>query len=697
MPPNTQGIGAKITLRNGAVPVQTREMIAGGRFLSGSEARVVFATGSTHTGMSLEVRWRNGTTTRIDDVRPNRLYEIDEPKVEPQGLAAESHARTADRERSKEHVDTSIDHRPPTTDHRPPTTPVFKDQTSVLTHTHHENLFDDFARQPLLPRKLSQLGSGVCWFDLNGDGHEDLVIGAGRGGEMAIFLGNGSGGFTPIKNPPQPPLTRDQAGIVAFRSATGPTTILVGSSNYEDGLTAGPSVRQFEGTGSPSPFDFPGEESSIGPLALADLNGAGELELFVGGRVIPGRYPEPARSRLFRMSGKGWQEDRENSMVLAKVGLVSGAVWSDLDGNGFPELILACEWGPVRIYRNSSGHLREATDDYHLSGLTGWWTGVTTGDLDGDGRLDIVASNWGLNSPYQADAKHPVALYYGDLLQRGSIDIVESEFDVARSALVPRNRLDILAASLPFLRERYTSYKSFSEASVTEILGDLQPRATILQATTLSTTAFLNRGDHFEPVPLPREAQFAPTFGVCIADFNGDGNEDVFLAQNFFPVQPQMHRLDAGRGLLLLGDGTGKLRSVPGQESGVEVYGDQRGAAVADFNEDGKPDLVVTQNGEATRLFENVGARPGLRVRLQGPPGNPDGIGAVLRVCFGDRRGPAREIHAGSGYWSQDSMVQVLGTPEAATAVWVRWPGGRVSTTALSANAREVKIEYPSK
>ena len=151
-------------------------------------------------------------------------------------------------------------------------------------------------------------------------------------------------------------------------------------------------------------------------------------------------------------------------------------------------------------------------------------------------------------------------------------------------------------------------------------------------------------------------------------------------------------RLDAGRGLLLRGDGTGRFEAMAGQESGLMIYGEQRGAAVADYDADGRCDLVVTQNGAATRLFHNVGGKPGLRVRLAGSLGNPSGIGATLRLKFGSRLGPARELHAGSGYWSQDSSTQVLALPETPAELWVRWPGGATSTTALPGNAREITV-----
>jgi hypothetical protein len=203
---------------------------------------------------------------------------------------------------------------------------------------------------------------------------------------------------------------------------------------------------------------------------------------------------------------------------------------------------------------------------------------------------------------------------------------------------------------------------------------------------------FLNRGDRFEARPLPAEAQFAPAFYAGVADFNGDGKEDVVLSQNFFATPVYTPRYDAGRGLLLLGDGRGNLEAVPGDHSGLVVYGEQRGAAYADFDGDGRLDLAISQNGAATRLYRNVGAAAGVRVRLEGPPGNPTAVGAQLRLLYGERRGPVREIQAGSGYWSQNGAVQVFGRDGEPTGVWIRWPGGREQIVPLAPKQRTLVV-----
>lgn len=670
MPGNTRGAGARITVEGGPVP-QSQEMSVAGRYLSSDDSIRTFAAGSPDRRFRIRVDWRSGRRSVISGARANCLYEIEEAAAQESRGSPDVLATSHGREPG----------------------PCFEDVSSSLNHTHYETIFDDFARQQLLQRRLSQLGPGVAWFDLDSDGRDDLIIGSGAGGRLSVYRNLGNARFELRTDPVlSRPVTRDQSSVLGLLKG-GNSVVLAGSSNYEDGLAIGPAVRAFDLSRQAIDDRLPGQPSSTGPLALADLRGDGEWALFVGGRVAGGRYPEPASSLLFRSTSNGWQLDADNTRRLRSIGLVSAALWSDLTGDGLPELILACEAGPLRVFRNEGGQLSEVTASLGFSEYLGLWNGVATGDFDGDGQLDLVATNWGWNQRYHHIGQGTLRLFYGDFLGHGSLEVIEAYWHAGMRKAVPFPGLDAVMRALPFVRDRVASHEAYGSVGVEELLGDRARAAQVLPVNTLASMLFLNRGSRWEARPLPTEAQLAPAFGVSIADLDGDGHEDLFLSQNFFAMQPEIPRMDAGRGLWLKGDGQGGFSPVPGQESGLAVYGEQRGCAVADFDQDGRTDLVVTQNGAATRLFRNVKAKPGVRIRLDAGAGNPCGIGAVVRLGAGERLGPAREIRAGSGYWSQDSAVQVMSLPGVPARVVVRWPGGQTTSSDVPPGAKQVTVQ----
>lgn len=665
--PNLNGIGAKISVFAAGLPTQKQEIVAGGRYLSGDDMMRVFAAGSATNRLSVEVAWRGGARSLLTNLQPNLIYEIDEATAPlaapPEPLAVSG--------------------------------PLFVDVSDRIHHTHFEDQYNDFDTQPLLPKRLSQAGPALAWFDVDHDGFDDLVVGSGKGGRLAVLLADSEGAFRDAIPTNAPVLPDDVVGFAGWAVADGRAVLLTALARYENpGLNAPVIALEWNVAAGPvgaGPVrEITPGGGSTGAIAVTDMDGDGDLDVFVGGNCLAAGYPKAGPSRIFRHEQTGLVLDRDNSAIVQKVGLVNGAVWSDLNGDGFPDLILACEWGPVRVFISDRGRLRDATTQLGLAGFRGWWQGVTTGDFDGDGRMDIAAANWGLNGGVSASPKIPLRLYYGLAPGSTRIDLLESRYAPELGAEAPvRSLSDLVPAFAAF--ETFSSHEAFSSKTIPALLK-LLPECEMAEATTLASAVFLNRGDHFEMAPLPSEAQFAPAFSVHVADCDGDGADDIFLSQNFFGTRADWTRCDGGRGLWLRGDGQGGFKPLPGDVSGVRAYGEQRGAALCDYNHDGRVDLALSQNGAQTMLYENSGAKPGLRVRLQGPPGNPSGYGAIVRLEFASGPGPAREIHAGSGYRSQDSATLVMARPTAPKAIYVAWSGGAKTRVELPADARDVVV-----
>ncbi len=652
--PNHHGIGARIRVTGGPV-AQSQSIMAGGRYLSSDQPRRTFAAGETTGTLTIEVTWRQGWRTVLTNVPPNSLVLVDE----------------------------ATDLQPPAPAPTDPTT-WFADASNSLTHRHIQTHVDDFSFQPLLSRRLSTLAPGATWYDIDLDGWDDLLL-AGNDTDAPLSLWKNQDGqsFSPFASTPSGIAPSQSLGaLIATRASSNSTAILLGAALHPNPIAATTTALcAIPLTTNAAPLPVLSSESSQGPLALGDFNGDGILDLFIGSRHTPGRYPEAAPSAILagRIDSGGILQFKPCQTL--ELGMVSSATWADLTGDALPELIVAAEWGPLRIFRYQDKELREWTPVVRsnnratapLSTLTGWWNSIGVGDFNEDGKLDLVAGNWGRNTRFQRFLSRPLRVYYADV-GADRFELVEAHFEPTLQDYAPWRDYDSITRALPWIAEQLPTYAAYGSANIDAVLGEFAPGFKYLEAATLDSVILLNDGNQLTLSPLPIDAQLAPVFGVSCADFDGDGHTDLFLAQNFFSVEPETARYDAGRGLLLQGDGTGNFNPIPGQASGIAIYGQQRGCAVSDYNHDGRIDLIVTQHNDETKLYRNTAATPGIRMMLQGPTGNPTGVGSIVRALFDAREGPAQPVLAGSGYWSQDSSTLLLSGSTRPTAVRVRWP-----------------------
>ncbi|HYD83288.1 MAG TPA: VCBS repeat-containing protein, partial [Opitutus sp.] len=407
--------------------------------------------------------------------------------------------------------------------------------------------------------------TGAVFFDVNNDGHPDLLIAAGG-----------------IEREVGDPLLNDRLYLNDGR----------GNFATTDGA-------------------LPADGHSTASIAVADFDSDGKTDLFVGGRVVPGKYPETPRSFLYRNTGGKFVDvTDELAPGLREIGMVTAASFADLDGDQKPDLVLALEWGAITYLRNTGKTFENVTEKSGLAAHTGWWSALTVADVNADGRPDLVAGNVGLNTKYHASAEEPAVLYAGDLDGSGKSQLIEAHYENGK--LYPVRGRSKLSYSYPWLTKKFPTFKAYAQATIGDIFSpEKLTSAQKLTATELASGIFLQQSDGtFAFEPLPRYAQIAPINTIVAHDLDGDGATDLYCAGNNFAPEPNTGRFDGGLGVLLKGDGQGDFTPLTPAESGLLVTGDARSAAALTLGSAKTPALVVARCEGPLLLFTAKQAKP---------------------------------------------------------------------------------------
>jgi hypothetical protein len=626
------GVGARVLARLPDGRTLLREVSLARGYLSGQSTTLHFGLGQADNVDTLSVRWPSGQAQQFRDLAGNRHYTITEPPVgTPQPAGS-----------------------PPVV---PAAVPVFRPHEAP-PFEHRENEFDEYVDQPLLPAGVSRLGPGLAVGDADGDGADDLYVGGAHGQAGTLFLATG-GSWREQAGPWQQDAGCEDMGALWLDvDGDGDLDLFVASGGAER-QHGDPALRdriyRNDGEGQFTRDDgvLPDVRESSGHACAADFDRDGDLDLFVAGRLVPGMFPDAPPSRLYRNDGGRFVDaTAELAPSLLAAGMVTSALFTDVDDDGWPDLLVAAHWQPIRLLRNDGG--KAFVDETTAAGLaphTGWWNGLCAWDVDADGDLDYVAGNQGWNTKYKADPAHPARLFFGDFDDNGTRDLVEAKYE--GDDLLPVRGRSCSSQAMPFVAEKFATYEAFASS----VLQDIYPQQKLatcgqLEATTLASCLLRNDGKgHFTVEALPRRAQIAPIFGMVVMD------DLLVCAQNSYAPEPETGRHDGGTGLVLRATGRG-IEVVPPTAHGICGFGDGTSAVllaarVLLAHNDG-PVRAYDQRqppGAGTAGAGDISSWPRLDASRQSK-GNPQGIGTRVLLHLVDGRTRAVEVQAGSGYLS---------------------------------------------
>jgi enediyne biosynthesis protein E4 len=583
---NPMGIGAKIIIKQaGQIQVQEQYLTRG--FLSSISPVLHFGLGTNQIVPEIQVIWPDGKTQVVKDLQANQTLTL-------------SYANAGQEYRRPDHKPTR-----------------FTDVTQLvkLNHKHEENKFNDFGRENLMPHKMSDLGPGMAVGDVNTDGLEDFYVGGASGYSGKLYLQT-SAGFKASASQPWTEdkncedvsalfFDADQDGDPDLYVVSGGNEFQEGSPNLQDRLY----LNDGEGNFKKAKNALPPMTGSGSCVKAGDYDGDGDLDLFVGGRQIPGKYPLPASGHLLRNDNKQGAvrfTDVTSAVApqLVNMGMVTDAVFSDINGDKKLDLIIVGEWMPVRILKNTGNAFKDMTDQSGLSQETGWWNCVISADFDHDGDMDLIAGNLGLNYKYKASQKYPFEIYARDFDNNGKLDIVMAYYN--NDTLYPLHGLKNSARQLPFIKQKFTTFDAFAKATLADVYGAENLKGALnYKARNFASCYFENKGDGtFSIYPLPNPAQISSVNGIIAEDIDGDGNLDLIIGGNMYGSEVETPRNDASIGLFLKGDGTGRFVPVPASESGLLIGGDVREIALIRLGGNKSRGIIVARNNSLMQVVK---------------------------------------------------------------------------------------------
>jgi hypothetical protein len=632
---NKQGLGSKITLhykKDNAPEMQYYEHYLTRGYKSAVDSRVHFGLGNTKNIDSLEIQWPDGRKQVLHNIKTNQLLQLDHQDSRAPEILKSPTIRLAFNEVTN---------------------------TSGLDYLHKAEEFVDFKIQPLLPHKHSEGGPGIAVGDVNADGLEDFYVGGNIMHPGTLFLQQAGGTFSQKRLETSGEF--DDMGSLFFDAdgdgdldlyiVSGGSRRMAGTAAYQDRLY----FNDGRGIFTLRPAALPQMHTSGSVVTAADYDGDGDLDLFVGGRIVPQQYPMPAQSYVLRNDGGSFTDaSKELYPELEKLGLVTAALWTDVNQDRLPDLIITGEWMPITILQQEkrTGGKRAFTNITHSAGLAntnGWWNSIAAGDFNGDGHTDYVAGNLGLNSRYQASVSEPVSLYAKDYDKNGSIDPIMFYYIMGEN--YPAHPRDALTGQLSYMRGRFRKYADYGKTSFNDFFaaGETED-AYVLKSYEFRSSVIRNGGDGtFTVTPLPALAQLAPVNGIISKDFNNDGFTDLLLAGNSYATEIHTGRYDASVGNYLLGDGKGNFTPVSSKNSGFYVAGDSRAMAEM-VNSNGKSLILVSQYNDKLKVFA-----PAQQAPMATYKANPMDQRADVYFKNGKKR--SYEFYHGTAYLSQSSRV----------------------------------------